>query len=229
MNLENVNHPHSSDEYIFKTKGSGLEFVGDFDGLYSHDDNPWDQSGDIGEMGNYYHHNRNRLITQLKKLNPQYLLEVGCGLGYSTKILQKAFPSTAITGMDVSHIAIRKAPILFPDLNFIQGDICSSQTLPLIKYDIIILSQLLWYVLENLDLVFENCHSLLQPEGVLIISQSFMKTPQKYGAHICNGFAGLMGYIEGFGNLFELHSADLDDGKEFLHKDGLVLLRKLET
>ena len=58
------------------------------------------------------------------------------------------------------------------------------------KYDVVILNQLLWYILESLFITFENCFSLLNSNGRVIVSQAFLQSPQKYGADICDGFDG---------------------------------------
>ena len=131
--------------------------------LYKNEDDPWGQSGEDGEISHYHAHSRSRLVNQLKKINPDSLLEVGCGLGYTTKIIQQSIPKCSVVGMDISKVAISKAIKLFPNLNFVSGDIRSASGRPHIKYDVVILNQLLWYVLESLYETFRNCFSILKP------------------------------------------------------------------
>ena len=126
--------------------------------------------------------------------------------------------------MDISKVAISKAIKLFPNLNFVSGDIRSTSGPPDIKYDVIILNQLLWYVLECLYDTFENCFSMLNPNGRIIISQAFLQTPQKYGKDICDGFGGLISYLSD--HKFNIEHSQLDDSNSFIHNDGLVILGK---
>jgi len=212
-------------EFIFKKINGKLKFVGDFESLYKNQNDPWQQSGKEGEISLYYSHSRKRLVNQLKKLNSNSLLEVGCGLGYTTQIIQESIPECYVVGMDISKTAIVKANNLFPNLNFIKGDISSFNLLLEEKYDIIVLNQLLWYILKSLPNTFENCFKLLNSKGKLVISQAFLKTPQKYGKEICDGFDGLVKYLNK-DNIFDIEYSSYDNSSSFIHSDGLIVLNK---
>jgi SAM-dependent methyltransferase len=211
-------------KYIFKEKGDKLEFVGDFESLYRNDDNPWDQSGDIGEMSHYYKNSRKRLIREIVKISPDSLLEIGCGLGYVTKYILDENSNCDVFGMDISKTAISKAKKKFPNIEFIEGDIRSAGLKMHKKYDIIILNQLLWYVLTSLKQSIENCTSMLNPEGKIIVSQAFLKTPQKYGKDICDGFEGLENFL--IDHDCEIEYSDIDVSSKYIHNDGLIVFRR---
>jgi len=224
-----------SKNYIFKPIGNKLEFIGDFESLYKNEDDPWSQSGDVGEIRHYYEHSRTELTNKLKEINPDSLLEIGCGLGYTTKIIQKSLPSCSVMGMDISKEAISRARKLFPDLDFVSGDIrsiyssssrCSHSGMRASykKYDVIILNQLLWYILESLSKTFENCFSLLKSGGRIVISQAFLRTSQKYGKDICDGFDGLMSFLKD--HKFDVEYFKLDNSNSLLHNDGLIVFKK---
>ena len=219
------NRGESKANYVFRPKGDKLEFVGDFESLYKNEDDPWSQSGNDGEISHYYDHSRKRLANQLQQINPDSLLEVGCGLGYTTKIIQEFLPECNIVGMDISATAIKKAVKLFPNLNFISGNISSINFSSNVKYEIVILNQLLWYILESLSHTFENCFSILNPNGKILISQAFLRTPQKYGKDICDGFEGLVSYLNK--QKFNITYSDLDNSNTFVHNDGLIVVEKL--
>ena len=216
--------------YIFKPKGDKLEFVGDFESLYKNEDDPWNQSGKDGEISYYYAHSRKSLANQLKKINPDSLLEVGCGLGYTTEIIQESLPECRVIGMDISSFSISKAATLFPNLDFMSGDISEINFHSDIKYDVVILNQLLWYILESLSETFENCFSILNPNGRIMISQAFLQTPQKYGKDICDGFDGLISYLgKNMADRFGIEYSNLDDSNSFIHNDGLITLKKHDS
>ena len=139
----------SKSDYIFKKNGNKLEFVGDFDGLYKSEKDPWYQSNETsGEYNLYYIYSRDRLNNKLKEINPNSLLEVGCGLGYTTQIIQDCLPKCDITGMDISSVAVKRADKLFPNLKFKSSDISDVNLSLDIKYDVVVLNQLLWYILN---------------------------------------------------------------------------------
>ena len=213
--------------YIFKENNEEIEFVGDFDGLYAEQEDPWHQSGNSGDIKDYYFYARKKLGLQLKEIHPKTLLEVGCGLGYTTKLIQQDVPDCRVEGMDISGVAIEKARKLFPELAFSKGSIADATLRLQRKYEVIILNQLLWYVLGSLDVVFNNCFNHLTDDGRLIISQAFFKSGQKYGKNICDGFDGLLFYLKNnTKDVFEIEYYEHNATKKLLHDDGLFVLRK---
>tara|TARA_Y100001963_G_scaffold63871_2_gene88997 strand:- start:4582 stop:5268 length:687 start_codon:yes stop_codon:yes gene_type:complete len=218
---------HVRGDYVFKEVDGNLEFVGDFNGLYKNDSDPWDQSATTDqEITCYYKSSRKRLIEQLNVISPTSILEIGCGLGYTTKTLQDAFPKIDVTGMDISDVAIEKARKLFPDLSFICADI--RDVLPFEKmestYDVVILNQLLWYILKQLPSSFENCQSILKAGGKIAISQAFPKTKLRYGTEICDGFESFIKHLNKNFKNFKINYLNLDASKEFIHDDAIIML-----
>ena len=84
-------------------------------------------------------------------------------------------------------------------------------------------------MLDSLSNVFENCFSLLKPNGNVVITQAFLSSNQEYGSDICNGFHGLIDYlnIEEISSLFEVKYKNLDESNSYVHKDGLIILGKV--
>ena len=110
------------------------------------------------------------------------------------------------------------------------GDISEINFHSDIKYDVVILNQLLWYILESLSETFENCFSILNPNGRIMISQAFLQTPQKYGKDICDGFDGLISYLgKNMADRFGIEYSNLDDSNSFIHNDGLITLKKHDS
>ena len=119
-----------------------------------------------------------------------------------------------------------KAEELFPSLKFINFDIRDENFILDTKYDVVVLNQLLWYILESLPETLTNCLSILKPNGKMIISQAFLKTPQKYGKDICDGFYGLFDYL--MDSKYDILYHHLDNSDSLIHDDGLIIFRKEE-
>ena len=76
-----------SKEYVFRTEEDGtLEFVGDFEGFYQNENDPWGQEGADERLRDYYAFSRSNLLTAIRNLTYSHdnninILEIGCGLG----------------------------------------------------------------------------------------------------------------------------------------------------
>lgn len=62
------------------------------------------------------------LVRRITLCNPQEILDIGCGPGNSTKVLQDAFPVARLLGIDRSEHMIQKARETYPDLVFKRMD-----------------------------------------------------------------------------------------------------------
>ncbi|MCT7530902.1 class I SAM-dependent methyltransferase [Aliarcobacter cryaerophilus] len=215
-----------SKEYVFKKNNGALELVGDFDGLYNDLDNPWGQDGSDDRLGNYYKFSQNNILKHLLNItNSKIMLEVGCGLGYVVDFFNKN-SHLMCEGADISKVAINKASVSFPQYTFYQLDIQDDIRFMKKKYDIVILNQVLWYVLERFENVFENVFHLLNKNGIFIISNAFMES-QGYGKNIVDGFGGLVQYIENRQrDKFNILDAQLLNKEGMLYKDGCVVMEK---
>ena len=211
-----------SKDYVFTEREGELVFVGDFDGYYNDCDDPWEQSG-VGGMASYYEKSRARMLETLGRLEPVTILEVGCGLGYTTNRIASACDGYEVTGCDISSVALSKASALFPQLRFEQWDIGDQSLCKRVteKFDVVILNQLLWYVLEDLDSVFANVYELLNQDGKLLIVNAFARI-QRYGIAMVDGYSGAVKNFMASGSfhLTESHYYDQDDE----HADGQFLL-----
>lgn len=221
-----------SKDFVFAPDDSSgrLKFVGDFEGLYSSEDDPWGQSGADTRMGGYYAHSRSHLLKVLLSLplpaTPN-MLEVGCGLGYVANMLHQGIANSKVSGMDISGLAIEKAAARFADIEFVVGDITSKKLAIEKRFDVIIVNQVLWYVLEGLAELFDNVEKLLVNGGIVVIVNAFLDD-QKYGKEIIDGFDGLVKYaaMNLLGKRFSMIKAELDCASAFLYKDGLLALKK---
>jgi SAM-dependent methyltransferase len=224
-----------SKEFVFKTEEDGrLSFVGDFERFYKSDNDPWGQTGMDERLREYYAFSRSNMLNTIdflinSKVESVDILEVGCGLGYvSSKLQTELSGNVNITGIDVSSTAIEKAKIIFPSLEFIVGDIRSECLDIGKKYDIVLMAEVLWYVLEELPQVFANIDGLLRNSGFLVFSNGFPRE-QKYGREIIDGFDGLVRYVcSNYFGKYKIIRAQVDYSGKFLFDDGILALMKSE-
>jgi 2-polyprenyl-3-methyl-5-hydroxy-6-metoxy-1,4-benzoquinol methylase len=109
-------------------------------------------------------------IKVVKKVKPQRILEIGCGMGYLTYAFNKE--GYDCTGLDISATAIEYAQINFGK-HYFNTTIEEYSKNSKIKYDIIIGTE----VIEHLPKVkpfLDSCKKLLAKNGKIIIS-----TPEK--------------------------------------------------
>ena len=219
-------------EYIFqKDKDGRLNFVGDFEGYYKEVNDPWEQAGGSDRMGSYYNYSRENLVQMLEGLvtKDSSLLEVGCGLGHVAEKIKTQFDVDLVSGMDISETAIQKARKLYSELEFCVGDITSTGfgETHTKKYDVIIMNQLLWYILEDLEQVFDNLHQALNRGGHLVFVNAFM-FEQSYGADKVNGFDGLVRYVSNTKkDSFTIVEAKSYFFRDMEYIDGILILTKM--
>jgi len=218
-----------SKNYIFRKDDNGeLLFQGDFEGYYQNNSDPWDQNSADSDMSEYYKVSRLKLLKVIKGIiSNQNILEIGCGLGLVTNMLDKELENSLVSGVDISSTAIHKAKAQYSNILFYEGDIADKQFKSEEQYDVVILNEMLWYVLEDIDLVINNIYEILNTNGSLIITMAFLND-QQYGKEIINGYSGLLDYCKlRISSLFKIISKDFDTTKRFDYNYGIVCLRKL--
>jgi SAM-dependent methyltransferase len=231
-----------SGNFIFSRRDDGsLEFKGDFEGLYNTDPDPWGQSGEHPRMKEYYEFSRARLMVTLTDLSDHWgsTLEVGCGAGYVTSLLHCAsrreganngrfYPRRVVSGLDISATAIIQARERFPGIEFHVGDVTNPKLVPGFdrRYDVVVLSQVLWYVLDRLPIVYANVMALLGPKGHLVIQNAWLDN-QEYGRDIMDGFNSLLRYmLDHHAADFQVVSATYDNSNRHApYHDGLLVLQ----
>jgi SAM-dependent methyltransferase len=218
---------------IFKDDGKGgLEFVGDFDGLYVRCSDPWGQGGTREDIASYYSFSRHRLamaLTALVGRSEGCRLEIGCGHGHAMNAVAKAIGGTW-TGIDISHEAVKRARELYPEHRFHTSDIRGGLPFPpssVGRFDVVILSQILWYILDRPKPAIANAIRLTRTGGLLVVSQAFLRK-QLYGTEIIDGFAGALAWFATvFPQELALIESRYDDTETFIHHDGLLIFRKV--
>ena len=89
-----------------------------------------------------------------------------------------------IDAIDISETAINIANKKYPGINFIADDFIKTKKL-FGPYDLIIISQILWYVLDSMDIFFEKLNKFAaQNVEVIFIQTYYNPDNQKYGKEI---------------------------------------------
>lgn len=185
-----------SKDYIFKDINGQLKYIGNFDDLYRYVDDPWSQKSSKSHKPH-----RLSLIKHLDKLHPKSVLDVGCGFGHLTQAV-KTLITDDVFGVDISNVCIRKAKALFPDTDFKTLDIRVDSIGR--NFDVVILNGVLWYILEDLDIVINKISDTLNDNGYIIFVQAFIPN-QRYAKDIIDGYSGFLKVIKSYKrvNLFK--------------------------
>jgi len=214
-----------SKDFIFKEVDEKLVFIGDFEGYYQDTEDPWDQSA-TANMSDYYLASRERLVSHLNQLPLAIkIAEIGCGLGYVTAFLAKSITNSQLEGFDISVTAVQKARQRFPNLKFTQADITAvdfRDNHEPQQFDVVILNQVLWYILDSLPQVLLNMKHILRSDGYLLISNAFARE-QRYGAQVIDHFDGAAKYFRQQEHFTLLRASFYNDHYE--HDDGHFLLQ----
>lgn len=142
------------------------KFIGEFEKMYQKFDDPWNQKEVMKDS-----YSRLNTVLTLQKIHARHVLEAGCGLGVFTDYLSKTMPDLSVTEMDISKTAVERASASYPGLLFIVGDLkdidrilCQSEY----RYDVIIFSEIMWYILKDLKDIVRKLTEIFQ--GYLIIN-----------------------------------------------------------
>ena len=159
------------------------KFVGKFEEMYQKFSDPWNllkkNKLDGGDNLNYkIIYDYCKKLKQKKKLTT---LEIGCGFPQiSNELLKNGFK---IYGTDISETVIRKSKKKYPKLknNLFVSNFLNFSLYEKLNPDIIILSDITWYILPELK-KFIKWYKGLKKEVYLIHSLAvYGKNKQKYG------------------------------------------------
>lgn len=210
----------STSNRVFREGENGLELVGDFDGLYADEADPWQQSGKAGPMADYYAAARAALVEAIGERDG-WAVEIGCGHGHATAFLAER-TGLMWWGFDVSDRAIKRARENYHHIRFHTADVRN----PIVaaRFDLVLLNQVLWYVLPQIDAVVENCIRMLRPGGTLVIAQAYLKGEQRFAAEIANGFAGVVDLFQTRFPQLRMVAARYDQQTP-VHDDGILVFQ----
>lgn len=173
-------------DYVIKNG----KFVGKFEEMYQKFEDPWHQKENLEQF-----YSRICTPVSLKEYKLRKVIEVGSGLGAFTNYLNTEVPFCSTIGMDISHTAVQKSRESYPNIDFEVGDLLSLSKAPNKNCDAILLSEVMWYILDDLDEILENLSKNFQ-DKLIIINQVFYRGgEQKYGNEYFTCLEEMVEYI----------------------------------
>ena len=108
------------------------------------------------------------LAARIPLEHPKKIVDIGCGPGNSTAVLEARFPEAEILGVDISEDMLRKAVKTHPTLHFQQANV--ETDLPTLEsdYDVVFSNACLQWVPHHPELI-RRMMGLLKTDGVLAI------------------------------------------------------------
>ncbi len=118
------------------------------------------------EKDGYFAEYKVKIAREICTVDPEIILDYGCGTGRNIKYLLEYFPKSKIYGCDISKKSIEYASAKYPLATFLSCDECSTNN----KYDLIIVSCVLHHVpvLER-NKVIKIIYDLIADSGSIII------------------------------------------------------------
>ena len=162
-------------DYVFRDG----QLVGDFEGMYQACPDPWRQDS-------IRHPAEAMLLNEAATASSDRLLDLGCGRGALTRRLASA-TNGWVGGVDVAPTALRVARS-----RVTTGDFAAMRAGSLgfadDAFDVTVIAELLWYVLESISAVLHEVRRVTRTGGrVLVLQQFYQPGEQQYGAEIMNG------------------------------------------
>jgi len=131
--------------------------------------------------------NNEILLMMIEKRKPKKILDIGCGHGSLTERIYK-ITKAEIIGIDCVDLGWKnKKRIQYRKCDIMTDEIDG-------KYDVVIMSEILWYICEKYEKVLDKIKKILNKDGCMVIKQYFPKH-QKYFAEYIDGLKGFMYYM----------------------------------
>lgn len=164
---------------------------GDFDGMYRDLADPWDCENSVRRL-------ENRLFIELlREFGPyEFGVDIGCGLGGLASLIADSSVCQKMNGCDISAVAVDRARELHPSIEFRRWNVLTDELSPvhlLGRYDLVVMSEVLWYLLADLTLVFGKVRSLLTHSGLIGVKQYFPDR-QRFWREVLAGESGFRAF-----------------------------------
>jgi SAM-dependent methyltransferase len=188
---------------------------GKFNELYKDIIDPW---GCVAGGDSIYN---NMFMNLIDKYYYKSVLEIGCGLGaFISKfnvLIKKLY------GVDISEVAIGKAKLNYPMIQFEVKDVINDEFENMGKFDLIVINEVIWYLAKDINTVLIKIQKLLNDNGIVAIKQYF-PYDQKYYTECIQGH-------EGFEKIVQQYFIIDQNVKSIFKDEGIVqnlILRSLQ-
>lgn len=165
-----MSEPHKYQDYVIKDG----HFVGRFEEMYRHFDDPWHQSEPRVAQESY---SRWATILHIRRFGIGSLVECGAGLGNFTHLITEE-TGARVTGIDISETAVRKARTSYPNLRFEVDTVANLSRYR--DHEAVLFAEITWYLLDQFDSVIEILRSDFAGKYFLH-NLVFYKRGQQYG------------------------------------------------
>lgn len=202
-------------DYVIKNG----KFIGAFEEMYQNIEDPW-HHGDATHISYdmaLYLLDRYKICAKGGEI-----LDVGCGKGAFTARLKKCLPKVKILAIDITPTAIRKAKEKYKDLGicFDVMDIQKEYKKISKKFDLIVMSEIMWYVLPNFEKIVSSFGKNLKKGGHFLIRQTFYQPrKQKYGNEVASS-------VEDMLNLIKYKVVEMVEVNRLKNHSAIVLFKK---
>ena len=142
--------------------------------MYKDYEDPWEQT-----TREEWSSEKAVALNLLQKVKAKRVIELGCGLGHYTQKIKDL--NIDVLGIDISETAISKAKITYPKCKFETGDILDYEIYNNFKPDVIIMSEITWYVLDKLDEFKKFIKTNFPNTYIIHLLTTYPKGVQKHG------------------------------------------------
>jgi SAM-dependent methyltransferase len=196
------------------------KFIGAFEEMYQNIEDPWNH-------GNATAIQYDLVLLLIRRhsicRDGGKVLDIGCGKGAFTARISETLPRCSITGIYISTTAIQFARKTYGNrgIEFSPIDIQEDYHKIQSQFDLIVISQLVWYILPTIREIMEYLvDKVLAENGYLIINQAFYKPEeQTYGKEIISTVEDLTGYIK-------IPSVEILESNRLTNHDAVLLFQK---
>lgn len=108
------------------------------------------------------------LVNSIQTENPLNIIDIGCGPGNSTRVLNDKFPNAKVIGADFSPNMIEKAKKENPDIEFMIFDAANDFDKLNTEFDIVFSNACIQWVPNHKKLI-SDMMGILKPNGVLAV------------------------------------------------------------
>jgi trans-aconitate 2-methyltransferase len=144
------------------------------------------------------------LVSRISFDNPENILDIGCGPGNSTQVLNERWPNSKILGIDNSLAMIEKAKNDYPNQEWMLSD-AGKDNIPG-KYDIVFSNATFQWIPNHLKLL-KKIRDILFKNGVIAVQiPLFLDMPLRQSIEKISQNIRWSEQTKGVSNLFTIHS-----------------------